>query len=80
MIGIKDGDVAAMVKTASLTSSSGSADPGHGHPPRPEQRFIADADAAFPANPTSVHTLHASHSSFLSMPAQVAGIVLKLHR
>ena len=48
--------------------------------PALQQRFIADADAAFPANPTSVHTLHASHSPFLSMPAQVAGIVLKLHR
>jgi len=48
--------------------------------PALQQRFIADADAAFPANPTSVHTLHASHSPFLSMPARVAGIVLKLHR
>jgi pimeloyl-ACP methyl ester carboxylesterase len=48
--------------------------------PALQQRFIADADAAFPANPTSVHTLHASHSPFLSMPAQVAGIVLNLHR
>jgi pimeloyl-ACP methyl ester carboxylesterase len=46
--------------------------------PALQRRFIADADAAFPDNPTSVHTLDASHSPFLSMPGQVAGIVLKL--
>jgi hypothetical protein len=46
--------------------------------PALQQKFIADADAAFPANPTSVHTLDASHSPFLSMPGQVADIVLKL--
>jgi pimeloyl-ACP methyl ester carboxylesterase len=45
-----------------------------------QRRFIADADAAFPGNPTSVHTLDASHSPFLSMPARVAGIVLELTR
>ncbi len=48
--------------------------------PALQQRFIADADAAFPANPTSVHTLHAAHSRFLSMPGQVADIVVKLRR
>ena len=32
--------------------------------------------AAFPANPTAVRELEASHSPFLSMPGQVAGIVL----
>jgi hypothetical protein len=36
--------------------------------PALQQRFIADADAAFPANPTSVHTLHASHSLFCRCP------------
>jgi len=46
--------------------------------PALQQKFIADADAAFPANPTVVHTLDASHSPFLSMPGQVADIVLKL--
>ena len=35
-----------------------------------------DADAAFPHNPTDVRILEASHSPFLSMPAEVAGIVL----
>jgi len=48
--------------------------------PALQQRFIADADAAFPASPTSVHTLHAAHSPFLSMPGQVADIVVKLRR
>jgi pimeloyl-ACP methyl ester carboxylesterase len=37
---------------------------------------IADADAAFPGNRTAVRELEASHSPFLSMPDQVAGIVL----
>jgi pimeloyl-ACP methyl ester carboxylesterase len=46
--------------------------------PALQRRFIADADAAFPDNPTSVRTLDASHSPFLSMPGQVAGIVLGL--
>ena len=48
--------------------------------PALQQKFIADADAAFPANPTVVHTLDASHSPFLSMPGQVADIVVKLIR
>jgi pimeloyl-ACP methyl ester carboxylesterase len=43
-----------------------------------QQKFIADADAAFPGNPTSVVALDASHSPFLSMPDQVADIVTKL--
>jgi pimeloyl-ACP methyl ester carboxylesterase len=46
--------------------------------PALQQRFITDADAAFPANPTNVHTLDAAHSPFLSMPGQVADIVLNL--
>jgi hypothetical protein len=45
-------------------------------PPGPERKFIADADAAFPANRTAVRELEAAHSPFLSMPDQVAGIVL----
>jgi hypothetical protein len=43
-----------------------------------QRRVITDADAAFPANQTKVHTLDAAHSPFLSMPGQVADIVLKL--
>ncbi|MEV4313560.1 alpha/beta fold hydrolase [Actinocrispum sp. NPDC049592] len=46
--------------------------------PPTQRRFIADADAAFPENPTSVVTLDSSHSPFLSMPRQVADIVLTL--
>ena len=48
--------------------------------PALQQKFIDDADAAFPRNPTVVHTLDASHSPFLSMPGQVADIALKLIR
>jgi pimeloyl-ACP methyl ester carboxylesterase len=44
---------------------------------RLQQKFINDADAAFPDNPTSVVALDASHSPFLSMPDAVAEIVLK---
>jgi pimeloyl-ACP methyl ester carboxylesterase len=53
-----------------------------GHPAAGRQRpfdadaLAADADAAFPANPTAVRTLEASRSPFLSMPDRVAGIVL----
>jgi pimeloyl-ACP methyl ester carboxylesterase len=43
-----------------------------------QRRFIAEADAAFPDNPTSVVTLDASHSPFLSMPDRVADIVAQL--
>jgi pimeloyl-ACP methyl ester carboxylesterase len=43
-----------------------------------QRRFIAEADAAFPGNPTTVRTLDSAHSPFLSMPGQVADIVLKL--
>jgi hypothetical protein len=47
--------------------------------PALQRRFIADS-AAFPRNPTTVYTLDAAHSPFLSMPGQVADIVLKLGR
>ncbi|MFJ1709609.1 alpha/beta fold hydrolase [Kitasatospora sp. NPDC088346] len=46
--------------------------------PALQQKFISDADAAFPDNPTSVVTLDSSHSPFLSMPGRVADIVTKL--
>ncbi len=36
-------------------------------PPALQRKFIADADAAFPANPTAVRELEVSHSPFLSM-------------
>ena len=41
-----------------------------------QRPFDAEALAAFPANPTAVRELEASHSPFLSMPDRVAGIVL----
>jgi pimeloyl-ACP methyl ester carboxylesterase len=40
-----------------------------------QDRFIAEADAAFPANPTQVADLESAHSPFLSMPDRVAGLV-----
>ncbi|MEO3808620.1 alpha/beta fold hydrolase [Sphaerisporangium sp. B11E5] len=43
--------------------------------PALQARFIAEADAAFPGNPTSVVALDASHSPFLSMPDVVADIL-----
>jgi pimeloyl-ACP methyl ester carboxylesterase len=43
-----------------------------------QQRFIAEADAAFPGNPTTVCTLETSHSPFLSAPGDLADIILKL--
>jgi pimeloyl-ACP methyl ester carboxylesterase len=46
--------------------------------PAMQRRFIELADTAFPGNPTTVHTLESSHSPFLSMPAELAGILLKL--
>ena len=44
--------------------------------PALQRRFIAEADAAFPANPTAVRELDSSHSPFLSMPAELADLVL----
>lgn len=44
--------------------------------PALQRRFIADADAAFPANPTDVRELDSSHSPFLSMPAELAALIL----
>jgi pimeloyl-ACP methyl ester carboxylesterase len=46
--------------------------------PPMQRKFIELADAAFPGNPTTVHTLESSHSPFLSMPEELADILLKL--
>jgi pimeloyl-ACP methyl ester carboxylesterase len=46
--------------------------------PPMQRRFIELADAAFPGNPTAVYTLESSHSPFLSMPGELASIILKL--
>ncbi|MFF4614775.1 alpha/beta fold hydrolase [Nonomuraea jabiensis] len=43
-----------------------------------QAKFIAEADAAFPDNPTSVVTLDASHSPFLSKPGELADILIPL--
>ena len=40
--------------------------------PAVQEKFIAEADAAFPGNPTSVVRLEASHSPFFSMPGELA--------
>jgi pimeloyl-ACP methyl ester carboxylesterase len=43
--------------------------------PPMQRKFIELADAAFPGNPTTVHTLESSHSPFLSMPDRLADII-----
>jgi pimeloyl-ACP methyl ester carboxylesterase len=44
--------------------------------PALQRRFVAEADAAFPANPTRVVEVDASHSPFLSVPDRVAAAIL----
>ncbi|SDR22868.1 alpha/beta fold hydrolase [Thermostaphylospora chromogena] len=46
--------------------------------PGVQEKFVAEADAAFPDNPTSVVTLEASHSPFLSMPGELADVIVSL--
>ncbi|MEV0831002.1 alpha/beta fold hydrolase [Nonomuraea rubra] len=46
--------------------------------PGVQATFISEADAAFPDNPTSVVALDASHSPFLSMPGELADIIIPL--
>lgn len=46
--------------------------------PPMQRRFIELADAAFPGNPTTVHTLDSSHSPFLSMPGELSQIIPKV--
>ncbi|NBE97967.1 alpha/beta fold hydrolase [Nonomuraea sp. KC401] len=46
--------------------------------PTVQATFVAEADAAFPDNPTSVVTLDASHSPFFSMPDVLADVVTSL--
>ena len=43
--------------------------------PALQRRFVAEADAAFPDNPTTVVELESSHSPFLSRPDAVADLV-----
>ncbi|MET8867185.1 alpha/beta fold hydrolase [Nonomuraea sp. NPDC004580] len=45
--------------------------------PAVQRRFVAEADAAFPGNPTSVVSLGASHSPFLSMPGRLAEAIVQ---
>ncbi|MFF5979438.1 alpha/beta fold hydrolase [Streptomyces olindensis] len=46
--------------------------------PALQRKFVADADAAFPDNPTAVTSIDSSHSPFLSMPERVVKILLRL--
>jgi pimeloyl-ACP methyl ester carboxylesterase len=52
--------------------------------PALQQRFIAEADAAYPKNRTHVVELPSAHSPFLSMPAELAGVLVdageRMHR
>ncbi|WP_422770527.1 alpha/beta fold hydrolase [Plantactinospora sp. WMMC1484] len=43
--------------------------------PALQRLLVAEADAAFPENPTSVLTLDTSHAPFLSMPGELAKIL-----
>ncbi len=43
--------------------------------PALQQRFIDEADAFVPGNPTHVHQLDSSHSPFMSQPAVLAGVL-----
>ncbi|MGU7784152.1 alpha/beta fold hydrolase [Burkholderia sp. PU8-34] len=43
--------------------------------PALQQRFIDEADAFAPDNPTHVHQLDSSHSPFVSQPAVLAGVL-----
>ncbi|MDI9690548.1 GGDEF domain-containing protein, partial [Burkholderia cenocepacia] len=43
--------------------------------PALQQRFIDEADAFAPGNPTHVHQLDSSHSPFVSQPASTAGVL-----
>ncbi len=46
--------------------------------PDVQAKFISEADAAFPDDPTSVIALEASHSPFLSMPGELADVIIPL--
>ncbi|GAA3389464.1 alpha/beta fold hydrolase [Cryptosporangium minutisporangium] len=84
-IGLLSPDAPAAIVTATTTLTSD----GWGSVPRTyvtceqdmairptlQRRFIAEADAAYPGNPTTVVALDASHSPFLSMPERVADLV-----
>lgn len=41
-----------------------------------QRRFVEEADAAFPGNPTHVVELDTAHSPMLALPAELAGILL----
>ncbi|MBU9207445.1 alpha/beta fold hydrolase [Burkholderia multivorans] len=43
--------------------------------PALQQRFVDEADAFAPGNPTHVHQLDSSHSPFMSQPAVLAGVL-----
>lgn len=47
-------------------------------PPAAQWRFVKEADARTPGNPTEVRTLPTSHSPFVSQPEQLAEILLEL--
>jgi pimeloyl-ACP methyl ester carboxylesterase len=47
-------------------------------PPAAQRRFINEADAYTPDNPTDVRTLPTSHSPFVSQPEKLAEILLEL--
>ncbi|MGV9935234.1 hypothetical protein ACWDY4_32430 [Streptomyces olivaceoviridis] len=47
-------------------------------PPALQDLFVAEADRAFPGNPTVVEPLPTDHSPFLSAPRLLAGTLRRL--
>jgi hypothetical protein len=52
----------------------------HAVVPATQDALIEAADAFTPDNPTQVVTLQSSHSSFFSMPAQLAAVLMQIAR
>lgn len=49
-------------------------------PPALQQRFVDEADAFTPGNPTHVHTLPGSHSPALARPQALAQMLAEIAR
>ena len=50
----------------------------HALQPALQDRWIAEADALMPSNPTTVYPLASSHSPFISQPDKLAAILLEV--
>jgi len=75
---LADAAIAMLSCDAPLDFVVDSTERDHAILPPLQRRFIAEADAAFPDNPTHVAGLESAHSPFLSMPDRVADIIAGL--